>query len=225
MQRYNSFAFIHKALRAMLYDTALCLQNTYFADPVEARIALRKVKDVVHTFEDHASHEDAFYLPAVGRFEPDTVAEFGKEHDQDIALGNSLMHLVRMYSGAEATPDREMVGSALTKAFIEFLVFNLKHMAKEEILLNQCLWKHYTDEEWVEIHGRLLSSLSEDERLVSSKWMFRGLNKIENTGMLEKIRVTAPGFIFNAYVELAGAEMPNSYGEEVLNKLNRELVN
>lgn len=32
---------IHKAFRAMMYDTALTLQQTYFADVEEAESALR----------------------------------------------------------------------------------------------------------------------------------------------------------------------------------------
>ena len=41
MQRYNGFTIIHKALRAMLYDSALTLQQTYFADD-KAEVALQK---------------------------------------------------------------------------------------------------------------------------------------------------------------------------------------
>ena len=40
MSRFNIFNQIHKALRAMLYDTSLTLQQTYFGDAEEAETAL-----------------------------------------------------------------------------------------------------------------------------------------------------------------------------------------
>lgn len=51
MLRYNIFNMIHKALRAMLYDTAQTLQQTYFADTDEAAETFEKINRVIHAFE------------------------------------------------------------------------------------------------------------------------------------------------------------------------------
>lgn len=88
MLRFNSFNMIHKALRAMLYDTALTLQQTDFTDAMEAETALSKVEDVIHQFEQHAHHEDTFMLPAIEKFAPQVVEDFEKEHVEDLELGN-----------------------------------------------------------------------------------------------------------------------------------------
>jgi len=73
MQRYNGFTLIHKALRALLYDAALTLQQTYFADIEEAEPAIEKVETVLFLFERHAHHEDRFVLPAIVTYEPRLV--------------------------------------------------------------------------------------------------------------------------------------------------------
>ncbi len=41
MLRFNAFNMIHKALRATLYDSALTLQQTYFANAGEAAEAFK----------------------------------------------------------------------------------------------------------------------------------------------------------------------------------------
>src|SRR3954471_18387171 len=132
MQRYNSFNLIHKALRALMYDTALTLQQTYFADVSEAEIALTKVETVIYYFEQHAHHEDKFMLPAVEAFEPALVEELEKEHVKDIQLGNKLKTLVNVFRSVELDEERINCGSCLNKAFRDFMVFNIDHMAKEE---------------------------------------------------------------------------------------------
>src|SRR4030095_4770018 len=106
MQRYNGFTLIHKALRAFLYDTALTLQQTYFADIDEAEPAIEKVETVLFLFERHAHHEDAFLLPAVATYEPRLVDEFEKEHDEDIMLVNRLKNLLNIYRNIYFTEER-----------------------------------------------------------------------------------------------------------------------
>ena len=50
MNRFNSFLFVHKGLRAMLYDASLTLQQTDFSMSAEAEKALTKVDNVLFVF-------------------------------------------------------------------------------------------------------------------------------------------------------------------------------
>ena len=65
MNRFNSFLFVHKGLRAMLYDASLALQQTDFSMSAEAENALTKVDNVLFVFDHHAHHEDSFVIPMV----------------------------------------------------------------------------------------------------------------------------------------------------------------
>lgn len=208
MQRFNTFTMIHKALRAMLYDTALTLQQTYFPDAEEAASALAKVEHVLHQFESHAHHEDEYILPAIVGFEPQVVDAFEKEHAEDIHLGNQLDHLLNIFRATTVAEERELAGSAITKAFVEFMMFNLKHMAKEEVEINEVLWKYYTDEEIQQLNAAIASNIPQEEKALSAKWMMRGVNKVEAINWLKAMKKVVPAPVFWSVYALTRSELP-----------------
>jgi hypothetical protein len=221
MQRYNVFNQIHKALRALLYDTALSLQQAWLADPAEAAVALGKVETVLGFFDGHAHHEDHFILPAVEAYNKQLVDEFEKEHVTDLALSNRLRSLLNIYRHAVSGEEKLEAGSAITKAFVEFMIFNLQHMAKEEILLNQVLWEHYTDQQIIAIQEKLVATIPPQEMMLSSKWMFRGINNMEAIHWLKAIRSNAPEFVFQSLVQLGEKELPSERWNRIWNNINQ----
>ena len=216
MQRFNSFTYIHKALRAMLYDTALTLQQTYFADQFEGSIAIRKIEDVLNVFEQHAHHEDTGILPRIEMYEPLIVEEFEQEHVTDLLLSDRMKHLLNIYQAAENEPDKILCGSAISKAFVEFMVFNLEHMAKEEMLINPVLWKEYTDEQIQLINQKVVASIPPAERMFSARWILRGVNHIEATQWLKTIKQSVPSSLFEKILSIAESELPELSREKVL---------
>lgn len=215
MQRYNSFNMIHKALRAMMYDTALTLQQTYFADAEEAENALTKVETVIEQFEQHAHHEDTFMLPAIEAFEPGLVEEFEKEHVEDIELGNRLKTLINIFRAVESNEEKNNCGSCISKSFRDFMTFKLDHVAKEETEINQALWKHYSDAELSALNARLTAGIPQDQKMISAKWMLRGINKAEAISWLKAVKSSSPAFVFQALFELTDTELPEQIRSEV----------
>jgi hypothetical protein len=213
---------IHKALRAMMYDTALTLQQTYFADVQEAEVALSKVQTVIHEFEQHAYHEDTFMLPAIEAFEPGLVEEFEKEHLADIEIGNRLETLINIFRSLETSEERINCGSSISKSFRDFIVFNINHMSKEEIEISRVLWANYTDEELLELNGSLTASIPPEQKMVSAKWMLRSINKAEAITWLEAVKQSSPTLVFDALIDLAHAELPEQIRAEVLESVMEE---
>jgi hypothetical protein len=225
MQRFNSFNLIHKALRAMLYDAALTLQQTYFADVDEAEMALDKLEAVIHNLEQHAHHEDSFILPAIETCAPDVVQSFENEHVQDVAIAHKLQTLVNIYRSLETSEERVNCGSCLNKAFRDFMVFNINHMGKEEIEINKVLWDNYTDEEIMEITERITNSIPPEEKLVATRWMMKSINKNEAIAWLKTVKKTSPTFVFQALFDMAETELPERIRTEVQEAvLERDLV-
>jgi len=222
MQRYNSFNMIHKALRALMYDTALTLQQTYFADVEEAEAALAKVEMVIVEFEHHAHHEDTFILPAIEAFEPQLAEQFEKEHVADIEIGNRLTTLLKIYHSLESSEERINCGSCINKSFRDFMVFNIEHMAKEEIEINKVLWANYTDEELLELNGRLTASIPVEQKMQAAKWMLRSINKAEAISWLQAVKQSSPSFVFDALVTIAETELPEHIRPAVLNAVVEE---
>jgi hypothetical protein len=200
----------------MLYDTALTLQQTYFADHFEAAIAIRKIEDVLNLFEQHAHHEDTGILPTIEIYEPGIVEEFEEEHVTDLLLSDRMRHLLNMYQAAENEPDKILCGSAISKAFVEFMVFNLEHMAKEEMLINPVLWKEYTDEQIQLINQKVVASIPISEKVFSARWILKGVNHIEAIQWLKTAKQSVPSSLFEKILSIAEAELPELSREKVL---------
>src|SRR5689334_16376865 len=99
--RYNTFYQVHKALRAMLYETAIELQQTDFNNENQAVSLLNNIASVIDLFDKHAYNEDHYVFAVVQEFEPSVIDSFEQEHVKDHALGGKLRTLVNIYSSLE----------------------------------------------------------------------------------------------------------------------------
>lgn len=203
----------------MLYDTSLTLQQTYFGEVEEAETALEKVRIAVDVFDKHADHEDHFVLPAIQQYEPSLVDAFEQEHEKDHALSERLRGLLTVYNHAIKTEVKIETGHAINKAFIEFMIFNLEHMAKEEAVLNKVLWRYYSDAEIMAISQRIIASISPEETVVTSAWMMRGMSNTEISAWLKAVEKNAPEQVFTQLFSIAEKELPNDRFRKVLENL------
>jgi len=224
MQRYNSFNLIHKGLPAMLYDTASSIQRAYFGDTNEAAIALDKVEEALFLFENHAHHEDSFVLPAIEAHEPQVVEQFEQEHEEDLRLASRLKKLVNIYRNIFLSEERINCGSAIAKSFVEFMVFNLEHMAKEEIIINHALWKYYTDEQILALNQKLIASIPPAEFALATKWMIRGVSNFEAVNWLISVKQTAPSFVFDGLLSIAEKELPAHRYHEIRDQITVQVI-
>lgn len=219
MARFNMFNQVHKALRALLYDTSLVLQQTWFGDAEEAELALDKVKMVVDIFDQHAQHEDNYVLPAIQQYEPSLVDTFEMEHIKDHELSERLRGLLAVYQLAQKSQVKMEAGQAIVSAFQEFMIFNLQHMAKEEAVLNKVLWRYYSDEELLAINQKIIATIPADEMAVSSAWMMRGLSNTEISGWLKAVERNAPEIVFNNLFSIAEKNLPHERFRKLLEHL------
>jgi hypothetical protein len=215
MLRYNIFNMIHKALRAKLYDTALNLQQTYFADAEETKTVLEKVNEVINAFEQHGYHEDSILMPVIEKFQSATIASFEKDHIDDRHMGEDLKHLQNIYHAARSKQERIVAGSAITKAFIDYMVFNLLHMQREEIELNKLLWEHYSDDEIQKIDDQIIATIPPEEMATSAQWILQAINSKEATDWLISVKENAPEPVFASLFELTGSSLPERYRSSV----------
>lgn len=207
MQRYNIFFPVHRGLRALLFETAQNLQQTDFTNADEATDAVEQIKNVVRIFDGHAAKEDKFVFAAIAAYEPSVVDAFEQEHVEDHKLGEDLQNWLTAFGYAVAPSAKQTIGVELTKSFIEFTVFNLKHMAKEEQTINPLLWRYYSDEEIHGITQQILKSLAPAESALVSRWMVRGLNNVEIAEWLKGVKNSAPQPAFEGLLLLAEAEL------------------
>jgi Hemerythrin HHE cation binding domain len=215
MTRYNIFGQVHKGLRAMLYETALCLQQTDFNNTEEAENSLTLLGQTIDLFDKHAHTEDTMVFTAIEHTEPALVNVFEKEHEEDHALGQRLRGLLTAFMHTVSSDDKIITGEAITQSFIEFMIFNLKHMAKEEDIINKALWKNYTD---IELHGitqKIVTSIPPQHMAQFSRWMMRGLSNNEITNWLKEVKNNAPDFVFQSLMQTAAAELDAQRWQQV----------
>ncbi|ULQ55212.1 hemerythrin domain-containing protein [Flavihumibacter rivuli] len=219
MSRYNIFYQIHKALRAMLYETSIQLQQTDFSNAEQTAQTLAQVTEVAELFEKHAATEDHFILGTIEQFEPQAAELFEAEHEEDHILGEKLVSKIQNFHSRELPVSKQQLGLDLTIAFTEFMVFNLNHMAKEEKELNELLWKHFSDEDLGGITQQILAYLPHDFHARYNKWMMRGLSNNEISQWLKMVGASAPQFVFDGLVATMEAELPKERSHAIRQSL------
>ena len=208
MERYNIFNLIHKALRASLYQTALQLQQTDFTSAEEAEAAVNKVREIIMLFEAHAHKEDHFILPAISEYEPSVVASFENDHHMDEQLAARLSHDIAQVEKAFSYLEKLIAGRHLNETFVEFTVFNLQHMAREEDVINKILWRYYTDDEIRKISGQITASVDPWMHDFYSTWMLRGISNPEAANWMKTVEKFGPPVVFKTLLQKAGKELP-----------------
>ena len=191
----------------MLYETAIESQRMDF-NGGDTSETLQNITALVDLFDKHAHTEDNLVFPAVVQYEPAVVDAFEREHAKDHELSQRLRMLIRIFGTLETDEEITQLGSALRKAFVDFLVFNLEHMAKEEDIVNNVLWRYYTDEEIQGIEQNIVSSQTPETAALASKWMLRGLSNEEIIQWLRIVETNAPEHVFNNLFATAEKELP-----------------
>jgi hemerythrin-like domain-containing protein len=224
MQRYNSFNIIHKGLRAALYQTALQLQQTDFTESDQIEDAINKVREIVLLFEGHAHKEDHFVLPLINEYEPSVVATFNAEHQKDEQLGVELEGAVKKLSQSSTSQEMLVAGGELTTSFVRFMVFNLEHMAKEEDIINQILWRYYSDDEIKAVVAQISQSTPPWMHDFYAKWMLRGISNGEVISWMKMVEKAQPPVVFQTLVQKAEQELPRKRFQKIRQSLKQAIA-
>jgi hemerythrin-like domain-containing protein len=219
MERYNIFYLIHKGLRASLYETALQLQQNDFNDEVQTESALGKVREIIMLFEGHAAKEDRFIFSAINSYEPSVVSAFEEEHETNIQLGQELNTAMDAVNKSASILEKIVSGRKLTESFVHFMVFNLQHMNREESIINQVLWRYYSDEEIRSIGAQINHATPPWIQEFYATWMLRGINNREAISWIKAIEKGMSPIVFKTLLQKAEQEWPASRFQEVSRSL------
>jgi hypothetical protein len=224
MNRYNIFNQVHKGLRTALYETAASLQQTDFLNRQDAAATFEKIEEVIELFHHHAHTEDHIVLPTLLQYEPSVVLAFEDEHVKDHALAQRLKELMFVYNHSLEDETRIQTGMILNIAFVEMVVYNLQHMAREEDIVNRLLWRYYTDIELKQLTQKIVSQVSPIIMAKNTRWMMRALNNQELITWLREVRDHAPGFVFESLMTAAENELVSDRWIEVKGEVINQAV-
>lgn len=206
-KRYNVFKNIHKGLRTMLFSTQMKWQQTDFTSP-EAASMVAKLETVLYYYDQHANHEDQFILSKIIQQEPQIAAALEEEHVVDHELSQNLRSLLNRWRDSSTNEARESAAAAVFYALNEFIAFNLYHMNKEETILLPLLWKHFSDAEILGMQDNILASINPEILIEESRWMMRSISDTEIQEWLGGVKMSAPDFVYNSFIQMAAEELP-----------------
>ena len=220
MQRVNIFNQIHKGLRTALYDTAIFLQRTDFTNEREIEEAIERTREVLMLFDEHARKEDKYIFPAIQNFEPSLINSFEQDHEKNISLSASLEHALDAFHYLSNNQEKLEAGRKINSEFVAFMGFNLDHMAREEAMINQILWRFFDDAYILDIQKTIVRNTEPWHNDFFSKWMLRGNNDKDIQGWLKSVQETAPPIVFNNLFQKAEQELPKPRFQKLMTSLS-----
>ncbi len=206
--RFNTFGQIHKGLRALLYDTAILIQHANFTREDDIRRVVERVALVDRLFESHAHIEDSQIFPMIEAQAPEVVADFEAQHVEDHRLSEALKNQLQKFVETNSPEQNLAYGQELMQQFNAFLAFNVEHMRKEETIVNELLWKQYSDAELLGKVEAISSSIPPEKNVHYVEWMLRGMATHEIIGWFAAIRQHAPAPVYGMLTGLAEQVLP-----------------
>ena len=198
-KRYSVFKRTHKGLRSMLFDAGARIQQTDFTKTKEAAAAIEAAKQTTRSFLYHLGKEDNLLYHSVVLYAPYIVAMIEQTNAKDESLARSIDQLIEGYNDLTTKGEMISFGFQLQGVFFEFTAAVLQHMNKEETVINELLWSHYTDKQLVILEvemlkqstpeactwytGKILKELSNSEIII---WI-NGISEHATPGIIEKL--------------------------------------
>jgi len=204
--RFSPYRFIHKGLRALMFDT---LRNAGALDatlaPERAQL-VDEVERLLAICADHLAHENQFFHEALRQHAPRAVLPFHEDHLEHVEAIDHLSLLLQRVRDA----DEQHAASLAYELYLRLTIFigeNLAHMAEEESVLTQALWAHFSDAEIMAIETALHATLAPEEMAFYLRWMARGMNASEIVMVLGGARPQLPAAAFDQMTEIVQAEL------------------
>lgn len=200
--RFNMYAGIHKALRALMTDTLLAVGRADPGDDTEVHDACDRVVELMEFCERHIEHENRFIHTALRARCPGVCDAVADDHDDHLRHTRHLSAAARAVGGVPAA-ERAAALHALYLALALFVADNLQHMHAEETQHNAALWAAYNDFELLAIHDELVASIPPEEMMVTARWLFPSMNALERCMLANDMQAKAPAPAFDALLDLA----------------------
>jgi hypothetical protein len=157
--RFDMYTPIHKALRRVMFETAVSLARTDFNATDEVASAMQGVTACMTFLREHAEHEDREVVPVIARLDPELGAVLDREHPELERLAIDVESLWPRLAPLDAPAARGQLGGELLRRFQAMVAAQLLHMEREERQVNAVLWAHLRDDEIAQINRRIVAAI------------------------------------------------------------------
>ncbi len=198
--RFDMYATIHKALRALMADTLLAVGRADTDDALELAQTCQRVMELLDICASHLKHENDFVHPALEMGRPGSSGQIAGEHEEHFrhiaALRDQTAALLKAPESARAPATL-----SLYRALSRFMAENFEHMLYEETTHNALLWAAYSDTELLAINDALVASIPPEEMMAIVRWMVPFMNPAERLAMMGGMKAHAPAPAFAAVLD------------------------
>lgn len=206
--RFDMYATIHKALRALMADTLLAVGRADTDDALELAQTCQRVMELLDFCASHLQHENDFVHPAIEMGCPGTSSQIAGEHEEHIRHLDQLRAQTAALLKAPVTA-RASATLALYRALSQFMAENFEHMLYEESVHNAALWAAYSDAELLAIHDALVASIPPEKMMGIVRWMVPFMNPAERLAMMAGMQAHAPAPAFTAALDVVRPHLSN----------------
>lgn len=206
MNRLDLYTPIHKAIRSALFDAAIALGRTAFADAAEADAAVTRLRQLFAWLAEHAEHEDAIVLPELQRCAPEVHAGLEAEHARLVGMQRELEQLLPRLAAA-AADQRPAIGRRLQHGLHDLIAAQLAHLEREEIGANRALWERFDDDGLRALHARIMARIAPERLAQWLRLMLPALSRPERQQLLGDLQRRLPPDAFGALTAPARAAL------------------
>ena len=214
-QRWPIYQNIHKAIRHIMYSTALVLGSADFRDQKSMRESLEQLRGTMTMLREHAEHEETFVHPPLESRVPGITKSFDENHRDDERLFDRMRELGSQIEAVEDNHQRVARGNELYGIFNTYISDYLGHLDREETELEQALWDHFTDQEISAIDHQIMSSIPPERMAVWVPVICNSWNASELTAILAFVKQGAPPDAFAGMLKMVGQATPAATWETV----------
>ena len=214
-QRMEMYRHIHKAIRHVMYSTALALGTADFRDQRSMRESLDQLRETITQLQEHAGHEETFVHPALESRLPGVTKSFDQNHEDDDRLFEKMQELGRQIEAAGDDDQKVALGNQLYSIFNTYIGDYLGHLDREEAELQQAQWDHFTDQELAAIDQQIMGSVPPERMAVWVPTICNSFNATELTAILGDMKQGAPPEAFAGMLKMVEQVTPPATWETV----------
>jgi hemerythrin-like domain-containing protein len=197
--KIDLFTAIHKAIRALLYDTGRRLQTANLADTEEMHQTLNRLEQTIDMLEEHGKHEDELIFPPIENAVPGSTEEAESQHR---GYEERVLRLRGVIDQIKHTVDaslRAAQAGVLNRRFTDFMAFYLMHMNCEEETVLQVSQDKLSNEELTAIRVKVQTSIPPQRYAEWLQWMLPSLNLQELIPLFSQVKHSAPAPVFEKF--------------------------
>lgn len=199
--RYDTYRFIHKALRLAQCDMLGRLGRADF-DGGDGAALLGELRGLLAMGASHIAHEETHIHVHINAREATATDRLDNQHGAHRHSFARLEALIRQVELATPAQKAE-AGHRLYLAYALFVAHDFEHMNEEETVNNDRLWRLFSDGEIIAMERAIVASIPPEKSMLVLQLMLPALTRDERAGFLGKMKPAMPPEAFAAAMETA----------------------